>query len=112
MIREIWQNIPSCSVGISYNAGTSQQSRLEGVTKSFSRLIKMVAVKGSPSFAPILAIVYIVIYIGGFLRIKLEFNKQKNKINKLESVVQSTKTSINSINFSINLFIHVTPRSS
>ena len=72
----------------------------------------MVAEKSSPSFAPILAIVYIVIYIGGFLRIKLEFNKQKNKINKLESVVQSTKTSINSIKFAINLFIHVTPRSS
>ena len=72
----------------------------------------MVAEKSSPSFASILAILYIAIYIGGFLRIELEFNKEKNKINKFESVVQSTKTSINSINFSINLFIHVTPRSS
>ena len=71
----------------------------------------MVAEKSSPSFAPILAILYIVIYIGGFLRIELEFNKQKNKINKLESVVRSTKKSINSIKFAINLFIHVIPRS-
>ncbi|XP_015759435.1 PREDICTED: roundabout homolog 3-like [Acropora digitifera] len=32
-------------------------------------------------------------YTGGFLRIELEFNKQKDKINELESVVESMKTS-------------------
>ena len=69
----------------------------------------MVVEKSSPSFASILAILCIVVHNGGFLRIELEFSKEKNKINKFESVVQSTKTSIN---FSINLFIHVTPKSS
>ena len=108
MMQEIWQNIQSCGVGISYNAETSQQSRFERVIKSFSRWIEMVAEKSSPTFAFILTILSIVIYICGFLRIEWEFNKEKNKIKKLESVVQSTKTSINSI----NLFIHVTPRSS
>ena len=53
----------------------------------------MVATKSSPSFASILAIVSIVVYTGGFLRLELEFNKQKDKINQLESVVESMKTS-------------------
>ena len=30
-------------------------------------------------------------YIGGFVRIELEFNKQNHKINQLESVVESMK---------------------
>ena len=53
----------------------------------------MVAEKSGPSFASILSIVSIVTYIGGFVRMELEFNKQKDKINQLESVVESMKTS-------------------
>ena len=55
----------------------------------------MVAQKSDPSFVSILTIVFIVIYIytAGFVRIELEFNKQKNKINELEKVVESMKTS-------------------
>ena len=53
----------------------------------------MGAEKNGPSFASILTIVSIVVYTGGFLRIELEVNKQKDKINKLESVVESMKTS-------------------
>ncbi|XP_015762241.1 PREDICTED: hemicentin-2-like [Acropora digitifera] len=53
----------------------------------------MVAEKSGPSFASILTILSIVMYTGGFLRIELEFNKQKDKINQLESVVESMKTS-------------------
>ena len=53
----------------------------------------MVAEKSGPSFASILTIVSIVMYIGGFVRMELEFNKQKDKINQLESVVESIKTS-------------------
>ncbi|XP_067017564.1 uncharacterized protein [Acropora muricata] len=53
----------------------------------------MVAEKSGPSFASILTILSIVMYTGGFLRIELEFNKQKEKINQLESVVESMKTS-------------------
>ena len=52
----------------------------------------MVAEKSGPSFASILTIVSIVMYIGGFVRMELEFNKQKDKINQLESVVESIKT--------------------
>ena len=53
--------------------------------------------KSGPSFASILTIVSIVIYTGGFVRIELEYNKQKDKIHKLESVVESMKTSKNDI---------------
>ncbi|XP_074627718.1 obscurin-like isoform X2 [Acropora palmata] len=53
----------------------------------------MVAEKSGPSFASILTILSIVMYTGGFLRLELEFNKQKDKINQLESVVESMKTS-------------------
>ena len=53
----------------------------------------MVAEKSGPSFASILTIVSIVMYTGGFVRIELEFNKQKDEINQLESVLESMKTS-------------------
>ena len=57
----------------------------------------MIAEKSGPSFASILTVVSIVVYTGGFLRIELEFNKQKDKINKLESAVESMKTSSDDI---------------
>ena len=53
----------------------------------------MVAQESGPSFASILTILFIVMYTGGFLRIEVEFNKQKDKINELEEVVESMKTS-------------------
>ncbi|XP_067017628.1 uncharacterized protein [Acropora muricata] len=53
----------------------------------------MVAEKSGPSFASILTILSIVMYTGGFLRMEVEFNKQKDKMNQLESVVESMKTS-------------------
>ena len=53
----------------------------------------MVAEKSGPSFASILTIVSIVIYTGGLVRIEVKFNKQKEKIHELESVVESMKTS-------------------
>ena len=57
----------------------------------------MGAEKIGPSFASILTIVSIVIYTGGLVRIELEFNKQKEKIHELESVVESMKTSKNDV---------------
>ncbi|XP_044183737.1 hemicentin-2-like isoform X3 [Acropora millepora] len=57
----------------------------------------MVAEKSSPSFASILTIVSIVIYMGGLVRIEVKFNKQKEKIHELESVVESMKTSNNDV---------------
>ena len=53
----------------------------------------MVSRKSRPSFASILTILSIVVYTCGFLRIEVEFNKQKDKINELEKVVESMKTS-------------------
>ncbi|XP_015764729.1 PREDICTED: roundabout homolog 1-like [Acropora digitifera] len=53
----------------------------------------MVTEKSGPSFASILTIASIVMYTGGFVRIELEFNKQKDKIHQLESAVELMKTS-------------------
>ena len=57
----------------------------------------MVAEKSGPSFASLLTIVSIVIYTGGLVRIEVKFNKQKEKIHELESVVESMKTSNNDV---------------
>ena len=57
----------------------------------------MVSEKSGPLFASILTIVSIVIYTGGLVRIEVKFNKQKEKIHKLESVVESVKTSNNDV---------------
>ena len=53
----------------------------------------MVSQKSRPSFASILTILSIVVYTCGFLRIEVEFNKQKDKISALEKVMESMKTS-------------------
>ena len=83
-----------CGVGITYHPEKSKQSRLEKVIEyAIRRRTEMVAEKSGPSFASILTILSIVMYTGGFLRIEVEFNKQKDKINQLESVVESMKTS-------------------
>ena len=52
----------------------------------------MVAERSGPSFASILTIVSIVKYTVGLARIEVKFNKQKEKIHELESVVESMKT--------------------
>ena len=49
----------------------------------------MVAQESGASFASILTILSIVVFTGVFLRIEVEFNKQKDKINELEKVVES-----------------------
>ena len=83
-----------CCVGITYRPEKSKQSRLEKVVKyAIKRRTEMVAEKSGPSFVSITTILSIVMYTGGFLRIELEFNKQKDKINQLESVVELMKTS-------------------
>ena len=51
------------------------------------------AQENGPSFASILSILSIVVYTSGFLRIEVEFNKQKDKINEREKVLESMKTS-------------------
>ncbi|XP_044166803.1 myosin light chain kinase, smooth muscle-like [Acropora millepora] len=82
------------AVGITYYPEKSKQSRLEKVIEyAIRRRTEMVAQKSGPSFASMLTILSIVMYTGGFLRIELEFNKQKDKINQIESVVESMKAS-------------------
>ena len=78
---------------ITYHPEKSKQGRLEKVIEYvIRRRTEMVAQKSDPSFASILTILSIVMYTSGFRRIELEFNKQKDKINQLESVVESMKT--------------------
>ena len=45
-----------------------------------------------PSFASILSVLSIVFYCAGFLRVELELNEQKKRINALEST-EETKPS-------------------
>ena len=42
-----------------------------------------------PSFASILSVLSIVLYCAGFLRVELELNEQKKRINTLESVAET-----------------------
>ena len=60
----------------------------------------MVAQESGLSFASILTILSIGVYTCGFLRIEVELNKQKDKINELENVVESMKT-LNSDNIAL-----------
>ena len=82
-------------IGITYHPEKSKQRRLDKVNEYAIRSrTEMVSQKSGPSFATVLTIILsIVVYTGGFLRIELEFNKQKDKINQLEKVVESMKTS-------------------
>ena len=83
-----------CGVSITYHPEKAKQSRLEKVTEyAIRRQTEMVAQKSGPSFASILTILSIVMYTGGFLRLELEFNRQKDKINQLEIVMEWMKTS-------------------
>ena len=45
--------------------------------------------QSSPSFALITSVLSIVFYCVGFLRLEVELNEQKNRINALESVVNA-----------------------
>ena len=50
--------------------------------------MKMAAQKSCPSFASIISVLSIVLYCGGFLRVELEFNKQRKRIDALETDTQ------------------------
>ena len=43
----------------------------------------------APSFATILSVLSIVFYCAGFLRVELELNEQKKRINALEIVAET-----------------------
>ena len=44
-----------------------------------------------PSFSSIISVLSIVFYCVGFLRVELEINEQKNRINALENVADEAK---------------------
>ena len=43
----------------------------------------------APSFATVLSVLSIVFYCAGFLRVELELNEQKKRINALEIVAET-----------------------
>ena len=46
--------------------------------------------QSAPSFALITSLLSIVFYCAGFIRLELEMNEQKNRINALERVTEPT----------------------
>ena len=46
-----------------------------------------------PSFASIVSVLSIVLYCAGFLRVELELNEQKTRINALENVAETNPPS-------------------
>ena len=51
-----------------------------------------------PSFATILSVFSILLYCAGFLRVELELNDQKKRINALENVVDTKSPPTNEQN--------------
>ena len=47
-----------------------------------------------PSFASILSVLSIVFYCAGFLRVELELNEQKKRINDLENNEENTQPDV------------------
>jgi len=47
-----------------------------------------------PSFASVISILSILLYCAGFLRVELELNKQKRRINHLENVAETKPPSL------------------
>ena len=48
-----------------------------------------------PSFASIISVFSIALYCAGFLRVELELNKQKKRINALENIEETEPPSSN-----------------
>ena len=51
-----------------------------------------------PSFASILSVLSIVFYCAGFLRVELELNEQKRRINALENNEETTPSDVPNLN--------------
>ena len=51
-----------------------------------------------PSFASILSVLSIVFYCAGFLRVELELNQQKRRINALETNKETTPSDVPNLN--------------
>ena len=75
----------TCDRGIKLNVKV-QAPENNGSLRSLLILPEMVTQKQSlnPSFASVLSLLSIVFYCAGFLRVELELNEQKKRINALE----------------------------
>ena len=75
----------TCDHGIKFNLKV-QAPKNNGSPRSLLILPEMVTQKQSqfPSFASVLSVLSIVFYCAGFLRVELELNEQKKRINVLE----------------------------
>ena len=51
-----------------------------------------------PSFASILSVLSIVFYCAGFLRVELELNEQKKRINALENIEETKPSDVPNLN--------------
>ena len=54
-----------------------------------------------PSFSSIISVLSIVFYCVGFIRVELEMNEQKNRINALENVAEEGKPKSNDADMKI-----------
>ena len=80
----IYKNF-TCDHGIKFNVKV-QAPKNNGSLRSLLILSEMVTQKQSfPSFASVLSLFSIVFYCAGFLRVELELNEQKKRINALEN---------------------------
>ena len=74
----------TCDHGIKFNLKV-QAPKNNSSLRSLLILPEMVTQKQSlPSFASVLSLLSIVFYCAGFLRVELELNEQKKRINALE----------------------------
>ena len=51
-----------------------------------------------PSFSSILSVLSIVFYCAGFLRVELELNEQKKRINALENIEETKPSDVPNLN--------------
>ena len=51
-----------------------------------------------PSFASILSVLSVVFYCAGFLRVELELNEQKKRINTLENIEETKPSEVPNLN--------------
>ena len=51
-----------------------------------------------PSFASILSVLSIVFYCAGFLRVELELNEQKKRINALKNIEETKLSDVPNLN--------------
>ncbi len=79
------------AIFLSYNELKPVQVFKKNLVEQQIIVITKMAVQksSSPSLASIISVLSIVFYCVGFIRVELELNEQKNRINALESVAEA-----------------------